>query len=51
MGFIIEGDTLVKYTEEPGVEKVVIPEGITKIKPMAMLFGRDGIKEIVVPEG
>ena len=51
MGFEIEGTILKKYTEEPGVEKVVIPDGITEIAPMAMSFECDHIKEIVVPEG
>lgn len=31
MGFEIENGVLKKYTEEPGVTEVVIPEGVTSI--------------------
>lgn len=51
MGFDIQGTELKKYREDPGVEKVVIPDGITRIAPMAMNYQCDHIKEIVVPEG
>ena len=51
MGFDIQGTELKKYTEDPGVEKVVIPDGITRIAPMAMNYNCDHIKEIVIPEG
>lgn len=51
VGFEISGTILKKYTGEPGVEKVVIPDGITRIDPMAMSFNCDHIKEIVIPEG
>ena len=45
MGFKIEGTELKKYTEDPGVEKVIIPDGITRIAPMAMNYQCDHIKE------
>lgn len=51
MGFEIQGTELKRYTEDPGVEKVVIPDGITRIAPMAMSFQCDHVKEIVIPEG
>ena len=31
MGFVIENGVLIKYTEEPGVTEVVIPDGVTII--------------------
>ena len=31
MGFVIENGVLIKYTEEPGVTEVVIPDGVTSI--------------------
>ena len=31
MGFEIENGVLIKYTEEPGVTEVVIPDGVTII--------------------
>lgn len=51
MGFDFSGSVLKKYTEEPDVEKVVIPIGITTIECMAMRFNCDHIKEIIIPEG
>ena len=31
MGFEIENGVLIKYTEEPGVTEIVIPNGVTSI--------------------
>ena len=50
MGFIIKKTVLERYIEEPGVDKVVVPEGITIINHSAFQFCGN-IKEVVIPEG
>lgn len=50
MAFIIENSILIKYTKEPGVTEVIIPEGIVEIGEYAF---RDceKIKKVVIPDG
>ena len=50
MGFEIENGVLTKYTEEPGVTKVVIPEGVTSIGAEA--FEACGnLTNVTIPDG
>lgn len=37
MGFEIQNNALVKYTEEPGFFEICIPEGIKEIKGKAFI--------------
>lgn len=50
MAFIIENSILIKYTVEPGVTEVIIPDGIVEIGEFAF---RDceKIVSIVIPDG
>ena len=53
MAFQIENDVLKKYTEEPGVTEVVIPEGVRQIgiwgSGNGVFSGCQNIKSVVVP--
>ena len=50
MGFEIENGVLKKYTEEPGVTEVVIPEGVTSIGAEA--FEACGnLTNVTIPDG
>ncbi len=50
MGFEIENGVLTKYTEEPGVTEVVIPEGVTSIGAEA--FEACGnLTNVTIPDG
>ena len=48
MGFEIENGVLVKYTDEPGVTDVVIPEGVTEIGRRAFM-GCTNMKQVTFP--
>ncbi len=49
MGFEIENGVLKKYTEEPGVTEVVIPDGVTSIGNWA--FNRcENLKSVTIPD-
>lgn len=48
MGFEIENGLLVKYTDEPGVTDVVIPEGVTEIGRRAFM-GCTHMKQVTFP--
>lgn len=50
MGFRIEDSILVKYTEESGVDEVVIPEGVTAIQAWAFSHCSN-IKTLTLPKG
>lgn len=50
MGFQIENGVLKKYTEEPSVTDVVIPEGVTRIGNQAF-WGCKSLTSITIPEG
>ena len=49
MGFKIEGTILRKYTEEPGVVDVVIPNGVSDIWLFAF-SNCENIRSIVIPD-
>jgi len=50
MGFQIENGVLVKYTEEPGITEVAIPEGVISIGDRAFEWC-ENLTNIVIPEG
>ena len=50
MGFKINNGVLEKYTEEPGITEVIIPEGVTSIGESAF-EGCDSLTSITIPEG
>ena len=50
MGFQIEDGVLIKYTEEPGVTEVVIPDGVTEIVSSAF-WGCTSLASVTIPEG
>ena len=50
MGFQIENGVLTKYTEEPGVTDVVIPEGVTSIGSEAFCKCHR-LTSVIIPEG
>ena len=49
MSFIIENGVLKKYTAEPGITRVEIPEGVTQIDNFAFSDWQE-IKEIILPD-
>ena len=49
MGFEIENGVLIKYTEEPGVTEVVIPNGVTSIGNFAF-FKCNTINSIIISD-
>ena len=49
MGFQIDNGVLVKYTEEPGITEVVIPEGVTSIGNGAF-YWCESLINIHIPE-
>ena len=50
MGFTIRDGVLIKYTEEPGVTEVTIPEGVRVIKNSAFAFCKS-LTSVAIPEG
>lgn len=50
MGFEIENGVLKKYTEEPRVRKVVIPDGVTSIGSAAFFYCKS-LTSITIPDG
>ena len=50
MGFQIEDGVLIKYTEEPGVTEVVIPDGVTEIGDRAF-YECESLTSITLPDG
>ncbi|MCR5306721.1 MAG: leucine-rich repeat domain-containing protein [Oscillospiraceae bacterium] len=49
MSDIIENDILKKYTAEPGITRVEIPEGVTEIDNFAFSDAKE-ITEIILPD-
>lgn len=49
MGFVIRNNVLVNYTEEPGVVKVVIPDGVSEIGKSAF-SNCDKIQSVTIPD-
>jgi len=49
MGFKIENGVLIKYTEEPGVTEVVIPDGVTSIGERAFEWG-NSLTAVTIPD-
>lgn len=49
MGFRIENTVLIRYTEEPDITEVIIPDGITSIGAQAFWWCRN-ITDITIPE-
>lgn len=50
MGFEIENGVLKRYTKEPGVFDVIIPDNVTIIGYNAFA-GCEGLTSIVIPDG
>lgn len=48
MAFTINDSVLEQYTEESGVTDVVIPEGVTEIKPSA--FHGSNVTSVYIPD-
>ena len=49
MGFEIENGVLKKYTEEPGVTEVVVPDGVTSIGYRAF-YERSRLTVVTIPD-
>lgn len=50
MAFLIENGVLLKYTKEPGVHRVTVPDGVTVIGRRAF-YKNNRLTEVIIPEG
>ncbi|MBE6876406.1 MAG: leucine-rich repeat domain-containing protein [Ruminococcus sp.] len=48
MGFEIKNHVLIRYTDEPDVNEITVPDGITKIKKEA--FAKSNLKSVFIPD-